>query len=101
MQEKKVTVYYVPKKKRHVRNYILFISILAVILYTVTAFILQFVVGVEASPTLTTCFYSFFGVEIITLASITKHKNKLEAAKDQAASQDATAERGGHYGRGI
>lgn len=86
------------KKKKHVRNYILFISITAVILYTVAALILQFVASLEASPTLTTCFYSFFGVEILTLASITKHKNKIAAR--QTAAQDNT-ERGGNYGRGI
>lgn len=96
-QPKKITLFYKPQeKKRHVRNYILAISISAVIIYTIAAFILQFVGGVEASPTLTTCFYSFFGVEILTLASITKHKNKIaaQAAKDET-------ERGGNYGRGI
>ena len=99
LEQKEITVYYKPKpeeNKRHVRNYILFISITAVIVYTVAAFILQFVGNGEISATLTTCFYSFFGVEILTLASITKHKNKIAAqtAKDET-------ERGGNYGRGI
>ena len=67
-----------PQKKRekHFSDYVVFVSLTAVVLYTITAFVLQFLRNVEVSPTLTTCFYSFFGVELISLATIKHAKVK-------------------------
>ena len=64
------------KRKKHFANYVVFISLFAVTAYTVTAFILQFKTGLEVSPTLTTCFYGFFGVELASLALIKHGKSK-------------------------
>ena len=64
------------RRKKHFANYVVFISLTAVAIYTTTAFILQFSGQGEVSPTLTTCFYSFFGVELASLALIKHSKNK-------------------------
>jgi len=60
--------------------------IAAIMLYTIVAFILQFVVQVEISPTLTTCYFGFWTVEIVSLMTIkvSKVKNKYE---DSIASE--------------
>jgi len=60
--------------------------IAAIMLYTIVAFILQFVVQVEISPTLTTCYFGFWTVEIVSLMTIkvSKGKNKYE---DSIASE--------------
>lgn len=77
-----------PKKKRHFANYIVFLSIVAVTGFTVAAFLLQFKGFMEISATLTGCWFAFWTVEIVALASIrnqkTKHdyKNK-EGVKDE------------------
>ena len=74
------------KKKRHFANYIVFLSIIAVTAFTTAAFILQFKGLMEVSPTLTTCWFAFWTVEIIALASIrnqkTKHEKKEETDND-------------------
>ena len=64
------------KPKKHFANYVVYISLTAVVAYTITAFILQFSGLGEVSPTLTTCFYSFFGVELASLALIKHSKTK-------------------------
>ena len=64
------------RRKKHFSDYVVFISLSAVAIYTTTAFILQFSGQGEVSPTLTTCFYSFFGVELASLALIKHSKNK-------------------------
>lgn len=45
-------------------------AIVCNILYTAAAFVLQFVTQLEISPTLTTCWFAFWGVEVGALAGI-------------------------------
>lgn len=52
--------------------------ITAVVIYTLAAFILQFYNGTEISPTLTTAYFSFWGVELISLATIKNNKTKKQ-----------------------
>lgn len=52
------------------------VSIISAVAYTITAFLLQFHGNTEISPTLTTCFFTFFTVEIFNLTSIKKSKIK-------------------------
>lgn len=40
------------------------------ITYTIAAFVLQFVTGIEISSTLTLCWFSFWGIEVGALAGI-------------------------------
>ena len=49
---------------------IVLLSIVAIILYTVAAILLQKYTLIELSPTLTTCVYAFFGTELLGLAGI-------------------------------
>ena len=65
-------------KKGSFSKLIVALSVGLILIYTVTAFVLQFVCGVEVSPTLTTCFYTFFAVEMLSLAGIKSRKVKYE-----------------------
>lgn len=54
------------------------LSIAAIILYTIAAILLQKYSVMEISPTLTTCVFSFFGVELLSLAGIKRSDTKFE-----------------------
>ena len=62
--------YWPEKKERKVSNVMLVVIIIAIVGYFVADFILQKNYGIELSPTLTTCWFSFWGVEIVALAGI-------------------------------
>ena len=68
------------KKKVKTSTVVLIAAIVSNIAYTVAAFILQFKTSVEISSTLTTCWFSFWAVEVAALAGIkiTKTKNMTE-----------------------
>ena len=62
---------YIPdRKKKKVSNIMLVIIVIAIIGYVVADFILQYKIGYEISPTITTCWFSFWGAEILALAGI-------------------------------
>ena len=65
-------------KKGSFSKLIVALSVGLILVYTITAFVLQFVCSVEVSPTLTTCFYTFFAVEMLSLAGIKSRKVKYE-----------------------
>ena len=44
--------------------------IIFVVLFTITSMYLNYRVGIELSPTLTTCVYAFFGTELASTALI-------------------------------
>lgn len=75
------------RKKRHFANYIVFASIFAVTVFTVAAFVLQFKGLMEISATLTGCWFGFWTVEIVALASIRNRKIKYEK-KDGANNKE-------------
>jgi hypothetical protein len=58
------------KPKKKVSNIMLVLICTMIILYTVADFALQYFTSVEVSPTLTTCWYAFWGTELAALASI-------------------------------
>ncbi len=68
------------KRKKHFSDYIVAAAIAAIGVYTAAAVVLQFCGLMEISPTLTTCWFSFWTVEIVALAAIkggkVKHGNK-------------------------
>ena len=78
------------RRKKHFADYVVFVSLTAVAIYTTTAFILQFSGQGEVSPTLTTCFYSFFGVELASLALIKHSKNKYIGGANNGDTGTAT-----------
>lgn len=67
-------------RKKHFSDYIVAAAIAAIVLYTSAAVVLQFCGLTEISATLTTCWFSFWTVEIVALAAIkggkVKHGNK-------------------------
>lgn len=70
---------YIPKekkKKKRVSNIMLVSIVIAILGYTLASFILQYHTSVEMSPTLTTCWFSFWGVELVALAGIKISKVK-------------------------
>lgn len=56
---------------------IVLLSIVAIILYTVAAILLQAITMMELSPTITTCVYGFFGTELLGLAGIKIYDTKF------------------------
>ena len=68
------------KRKKHFSDYIVAAAISAIGVYTAAAVTLQFCGLMEVSPTLTTCWFGFWTVEIVALAAIkggkVKHGNK-------------------------
>lgn len=71
------------KKKRSFADYIVFVSIFMVATFTIAAFALQFCGMMEISATLTTCWFGFWTVEIVALASIKNVKVKNEYNKNK------------------
>lgn len=68
---------YLPdKKKRKVSNIMLVIIVTAILVYTVASFWLQYRTGIAIDPTLSTLYYGFWTVELISLTSIKNIKTK-------------------------
>ena len=65
----------------------LIVICIMIILYTIADFLLQYFTSIEVSPTLTTAWFSFWGVELINLAIIktakVKHNNKETSEEDK------------------
>lgn len=62
--------YWPESKKRKTSNIVLVVSITAIVVYTIASFVLQYFTGIEVSSTLTTCFFSFFGGELLIIGGI-------------------------------
>lgn len=60
-------------KKPKTSTVILVLACFMAVAYAIVDVVLQWKLGVEISPTLTGCWYTFWGVELINLANI---KNK-------------------------
>lgn len=82
--------------KKNKRNFtskiVLGVSIVSAIVYTIAAFLLQFNGNMEISPTLTTCFFTFFTVEIFNLTSIKKSKIKNNYNSQENTQQSSNNE---------
>ena len=62
--------YWPDRKEKKTSTIMLIIIVASIIFYTIGAFYIQYRTGVEISSTLTTCWFSFWGVEIIALTGI-------------------------------
>lgn len=78
------------KTKKKVSNIMLVIIIIAIVAYTIADFWLQYVAGIEVSPTLTTAWFSFWGAEILALAGI--KISKVFNGADSFAEEDTQYE---------
>ena len=57
---------------------LIYLILFSIIIFTIVAIWVQFKTGTELSSTLITCFYAFFGTELVTLASIKKAEMKFK-----------------------
>ena len=64
------------------------LSIVAIILYTIAAILLQKYIMMELSPTLTTCVYAFFGTELLGLAGIKIYDTKYTQCEPSNISEN-------------
>lgn len=62
--------YWPDRKEKKTSTIMLIIIVASILLYTIGAFYIQYHTGVEISSTLTTCWFSFWGVEILALTGI-------------------------------
>lgn len=74
---------YYPSSKRKVSNIMLVIIVIAIVGYAIASFVLQYYTSVEISSTLTGCWFSFWGAEIVSLASIRVSKVIKESRYDK------------------
>jgi hypothetical protein len=75
---------YLPERKERKTSTIMLVIIVAsILLYTIGAFFVQYHTGVEISSTLTTCWFSFWGVEILALTGIRISKVFQASNKDE------------------
>ena len=77
------------KEKKEVSKVMLVLIVIAIVLYTVADFVLQYFTSIEVSPTLTTCWFAFWGTEIVALAVIKTSKVKHQKdTRDTAKPED-------------
>lgn len=76
--------YWPDSKKRKVSNIMLVIVVAAIVIYTVASFWIQYHTGVPVDATLTTCFYTFWGSELIALTGIKISKVIKPSSSDDA-----------------
>lgn len=85
---KKYAEYY-SSNKRKVSNIMLVVIVSAIVIYTIASFWLTYISGVSIDSTLTTCFYAFWGSELISLAGIKCSKVFKESRYDNNDDNDA------------
>ena len=68
--ESQYAEYYPCKNGTKVSNIMLAVVVIMIVGYVAVNFLLQYHTGVEVSPTITTCWFSFWGAEILALAGI-------------------------------
>ena len=81
------------KPKKKVSNIMLVLICIMIIGYTIADFALQYFTSIEVSPTLTTAWFSFWGVELINLTAIKTSKVKhgyepISSIKDNEETEE-------------
>lgn len=74
------------KKMKGLDKYVVFCFV-SIIIYTIAQTVVTIMTGVESS-TLTTCFFTVFGGEVLLCALIKKFKLKNESKKDESEDID-------------
>lgn len=79
--------YWPNKKKQRTSTIMLVVIVVAIIAYTIASFWVQYKTGIQIDSTLTTCFYTFWGSELVLLAGIKTSKiikgSKYDSVEDQ------------------
>lgn len=68
--EAKYAEYYPQREGAQVSNIMLAVIVTMIVGYVIASFILQYHTSIEMSPTITTCWFAFWTVEIVALAGI-------------------------------
>ena len=68
--------YWPEKKQRKVSNIMLVVIVIAIVSYTIASFWLQYKTGIPIDATLTTLYYAFWTVELVSLTTIKNNKTK-------------------------
>ena len=76
--EAKYEEYYPHKNGKKVSNIMLAIVVIMIVGYVIADFVLQYHTSIEISPTITTCWFSFWTIEILALAGIKVSKVRKE-----------------------
>lgn len=74
------------KLKKKTSTIMLVLICVMVILYAAASFVLQYFTQVEISPTLTTAWFAFWGVELVSLAAI--KTSKIKHKKDKTSEEE-------------
>lgn len=74
--------YWPERKMRKVSNIMLVIIVMAIVLYTIAAFWIQYRTGLAIDSTLSTLYYGFWSVELISLTTIKNNKTKYGNSDD-------------------
>ena len=80
--------YWPDRKKRKVSNIMLVAIIVALVGYVIASFWLQYVTGIAIDPTITTCWFGFWTVEIIALTTIKNNKTKYDSSCDNNTNEE-------------
>ena len=80
------------KPKKKVSNIMLVIICIMIICYAVANFVLQYYTQIEVSPTLTTSWFAFWGVELISLTAIKTSKIKHNQDNNDVVVEDEIEE---------
>ena len=80
--------YWPDRKKRKVSNIMLVAIIVAIVGYVIASFWLQYVTGIAIDPTITTCWFGFWTVEIIALTTIKNNKTKYDSSCDNNTNEE-------------
>lgn len=76
--------YWPEHKKRKTSNIMLIVSVLAIAIYTIASFWLQYRTGIPIDSTLTTLYYGFWTCEVFALAGIRISKVIKPSSSDEA-----------------
>ena len=79
--------YWPNRKKQRTSTVMLVVIVIAIISYTVASFWVQYHTGTAVDSTLTTCFYTFWGSELVLLAGI-KTSKIIKSRKDDDQDED-------------
>ena len=80
------------KPKKKVSNIMLVVICIMIICYAIANFVLQYYTQIEVSPTLTTSWFAFWGVELVSLTAIKTSKIKHNQDNDNVVVGDEIEE---------
>ena len=79
--------YWPNRKKQRTSTVMLIVIVIAIISYTIASFWVQYHTGVQVDSTLTTCFYTFWGSELVMLTTL-KTSKIIKGHKDDDQDGD-------------